>query len=298
MIDAFWSESTLGSKLKSKIVERIERIKKLTKPPLHLGKNLNKTLKLQRHESNKVLVIQQTSKVAKKMFDRKSSEKSIKTMRVLSRRLSRQLEPPDSISAFSTTNELNISATLTERTKPTGGMSRYNSLREQLSKITLEVFANENADKVSILQRQRRTRKERIKKSINAEVTKKPPLMDLNKTQYMKKLSRCNVRGIATVRGSIKTSKTFTETANNSVRLKTNVKTKQLPNKKLNDYNSRIARKHLNELYAKILFKVRDMEKEKRVLSKVTKKTLGKCASLRTNSFRTSKPPLTKKIPT
>jgi len=301
MIDAFWSTSTLDSKLKNRILERMKRIKKLSKPPL--TKNINKTLKLPRHESNKVLIIQQPSKVHKRAFDRKSSEKGIKTVRVLSRRLSKQLDPPDSISEFSTTNDLNISSTLTERVKPSRGMSRYNTLREQLSKITLEVFANENADEVSILQRQRRTRKERTKKSINTEyqVTKKSSLMGLNGTQRVEKTSRCEVRGVATARGSIQASRTFTEPVNHSAKLKNTVKenkVKHLPNKKQKDYNCHIARKYLNELYAKILFKVRDMGKEKRMPLKMTKRPLGKCASSKTNSFRTNKPPLTKKIPT
>lgn len=273
----------MGSKLKNKIRERMERLKKLNKPPT--GKALDKSLKLPIHKdtSKRILIIQQSDKKKQpaKPFDRRNSERTLKTARVSSRRLSRQtsqLGPGDGTSGFSTTqgsNDLNASSAGREgEHRATGGTSKYSSLREQLSKITLEVFASDCADEASILQRQRRTRKERRKKSItpedSSEISKKSSLMDLNATQCVERPRKANVKRVATARGSIQVAKAA-------------AKLKNVPAKSRKEANPHMARKYLNELYAKILFKVKDMERERKVPLRMVKRVLEKCPSLRGN---------------
>eukprot|EP00826_Nyctotherus_ovalis_P042339 TRINITY_DN4341_c0_g1_i2.p2 TRINITY_DN4341_c0_g1~~TRINITY_DN4341_c0_g1_i2.p2 ORF type:complete len:114 (+),score=47.73 TRINITY_DN4341_c0_g1_i2:160-501(+) len=94
--------------------------------------------------------------------------------------------------------------------------------------------------------------------------------MDLNATQCVERPKRCNVKRVATARGSIQAAKAAAKLKNASDK----------PRKAANPH---IARKYLNELYAKILFKVKDMERERKVPLRMVKRVLEKCPSLRNN---------------
>ena len=112
----------------------------------------------------------------------------------------------------------------------------------------------------------------------------------------LKKYTSSNTKCIASARGSVKEIKSelLTQNKNNKksqgklshiTKENNGIPLKQLKrvgsnlNKKLADPNKYIVRKHLAEIYAKIIFKVKDIERKKRVNLplKSIKKILEKC---------------------
>ena len=169
----------------------------------------------------------------------------------------------------------------------------YSKLRDQLSKITLELRAesNEPSDRC---QSKRRTRKDRRLKPMNnrSKIYKNKILSKLNRSQDAIKITENIVpKGLHLLKNlPLKTK------AKNGIGNYTKENSKPgkmiikplLWGKKIMESQRHLARKYLGEVYSKIIFKVKDIERQKKMVMPLRsiKKVIEKCPLYRQDSSR------------
>jgi len=223
--------------------------------------------------------------------------------RISSRRLSRVIPKLDLINLSSGGERECLSARSPETSKEDTlrAVKAYKNLRDQLHKITQELGAEgPDINDFSKMQRQRRSREERMKRNFNLEDT--IPIFNKGNNSLMRERLN-NLQNpshkkdthipIGIARKSVKMEKTKLFSQNNEASkqlakenkrpsLKQLKILKSASNKKLINPNKHLVRKYLTELYTKIVLKVKDIEREKREVV-MLKKGLEKCATSKSN---------------
>jgi len=285
-LDACWSESTISDKLKNKLLERMERVKKIkqfrapslmtrAKTPAKLNSAVKKNkLILMIQESSSKIPIPTSCKSKEQVFiNRFAPSPSIPEPR------GGQLLNRPSLDAVSRSLQDGF---------PSGaqrGMRRdasaYLTLRDQLSKLTMEIQGN-SIDNKDDSKKQRRTRKERRrgndaslivdnsgrfgKNLLNCTEVYKQGL-DFNNEKETMELTRPIIK-VKKQDGDSHVAKENAKPTLPSKASSSQAKNQRLYKKVINP-NRRLARKYLGDLYTKVAFKVKDIERSsKTVLEK------------------------------
>lgn len=299
ILDAYWSGFGAGDKLKSKIMERMKRVNKVNnfqplttraKTPGHQG-GLRK--KLKKDTSKLVLMVQETGKPGVANAD---SCKSLN--RTQSKPLfSPSYAKPTTSNSISKRPSVNTSIqNIPNNTKE--GMrdaSAYLTLREQLDKLTMEIQSTdyyEQQDESVSYRKQRRTRKERGKGKRDMSMAiddtstlsaKRTPSL-LNSARGPEKTIRFTFDTTPKSKSGIEGGKIGKPPINSSRKVLDKIAKENKPNtgQKINllkkDPRTHLVRKYLGDLYSKVMFKVKNIERNKKT---VTKRILEKCPSSR-----------------
>eukprot|EP00826_Nyctotherus_ovalis_P005272 TRINITY_DN11184_c0_g1_i8.p1 TRINITY_DN11184_c0_g1~~TRINITY_DN11184_c0_g1_i8.p1 ORF type:complete len:341 (-),score=58.98 TRINITY_DN11184_c0_g1_i8:146-1168(-) len=302
MLDAYWSGGIAGSKLKSRIMERMKRVNKIscpqpltgrTKTPGHQG-GLRKN-RQKKDTSKLVLIVQETEKPETACAD---------SCRNLSRTNSKPLFSPTfakpaapSLSSKRPSANVSVqSACGTARDGLCRDASAYLLLREQLDRLTMEIqgdCSGERREESVSLRKQRRTRKERGKGNLKRDtsmITEDVSAFSLRRGPSILNSARGSDRPTrlildTTFKNTIEDNKRGKPSMSSSKKIldkgaKENAKSN--PGQRLNlarkDPNGYVARKYLGDLYTRIMFKARNIERSKKT---APKKSLEKCPSSR-----------------
>lgn len=293
ILDACWSGTAMNDKLKNKLLERMERNKKSrqfrapslatrTKTPAQQNSAIKST-------KNKLVLMVQESSHHKLPLPKVTSCKH-KDQPFVNRFAPSPSIPEPKVKGRPSLDPVSRSL---QDGFPSGsqkGMRRdasaYLTLRDQLSKLTMEIQGNNCSIDDSVnSKKQRRTRKERKKGQFDRDSSM---VMDsgtleksvLNNTQDVNKMSRGRLNKVPS--GKIGLKRPLPGHKQNDA-AKENTKPNQTSSSKLiitkkPDSNKHLARKYLGELYAKIIFKVKEIEKNSKP-NPPQKQTLVKCPS-------------------
>jgi len=306
IVDACWSEATVGKKLKTKLMERMQQVNKVKqyRPPSISSRtktsNQFNSARKKQNTSNIILMVQEPGhpklSVSKAPPNKdKDFNQTFSGQFVLSPRINKAEEESKGecgSSNPSVRNSLNFSS----RTQT--GLKRDNSayftLRDQLSKLTMEIHGDcsiDNQDESLSSRKQRRTREERKKNGLYRDasmVLEKPSNLSLKKNMSNLNLAQEFHSGIKNTFNRIhKEVAGIKQRAKSGVKnkmMRNNIKkplvtviqaakentkpnlksTARVTNNKTADPKRYLARKYLSELYAKVTFKVKSIEREKK----------------------------------
>eukprot|EP00826_Nyctotherus_ovalis_P009551 TRINITY_DN12526_c0_g1_i11.p2 TRINITY_DN12526_c0_g1~~TRINITY_DN12526_c0_g1_i11.p2 ORF type:complete len:309 (+),score=92.49 TRINITY_DN12526_c0_g1_i11:399-1325(+) len=287
----------VGSKMKSRIMERMKRSNAQTSARKKTLKQSAPSVKGKaRNPSKLVIMVQESAKPFTTPSYRSSVTSSMSTQ-LLPRKSSRAAFETHKVSQFDESS-INSASSFVEPALGQANSARdfsdsksrlrstYDDLHDQLSKITQELRAEGyNVGELNS-QRQRRTREERRRKNLAApEVDKNEyvqvrteVLEDINFPQQIRNARRFRLAASSrTVCGSMKG-----ELKNTVYGGKGKKENKQpMCASKGGGSNKHAARKYLGELYSRIIFKVRKIEKEKRAQISIQAKVAEKYESHR-----------------
>ena len=282
ILDACWSTSTVGTKLKSKIMERMKYANKATKYQPQSATNRPKTPgrisglgkpknKGKKDMSKLILMIQESNKG-------KRGLSKISSCRDLNRSMSRPqfLAKQDSMLNSAYASNTSMMNTSIQEASVNSGMRRdasaYLTLREQLNKITMEINAADNniEKQEESFRKQRRTRKERGKGMLKRDSSM---AIDTLNTLLIKK--DADILNSARAERKTPVIKQISKNFDNKEKLKTQPRLGILLNTKhqifkenkpclnptprtvlKNDPIKHLIRKHLGDLYSKIMLKI------------------------------------------
>lgn len=287
ILDAYWSGFGAGNKLKNRIMERMKRVNKVNnfqplttraKTPGHQGLRKNK---LKKNTGKLILMVQETEKP--EIQDPCKS---------LNRTQSKPLfSPTCAKAAVSNFTSKRPSVNSSMQNIPKEGLKRdsstYLTLREQLDKLTMEIQGNTESQEESMSYRkQRRTRKERgkVKRDTSMAMEDTSTLSSKREPSILNSARGAPPRFIfdTTPKNVGEGSKLGKPPLSSSRKVLDKTTKENKPSQKISlmkkDPRTHLVRKHLGDLYTKIIFKVRDMEKSKKT---VQKRTLEKCPSSR-----------------
>lgn len=303
ILDACWSGTSLNDKLKSKLLERMERVKKAkqfrapslarrSKPPMQSSsaaknKNKSKLILMVQESSNLKLPVPKVTSCKNK--DQVFTNRFAPSPSIPESRGSKDQGRP---SLGSVSRSLQDGLPQETQKGMRRDASAYLTLRDQLSKLTMEIQGNNcSVDDSVSSKKQRRTRKERKKGQFDRDSSM---VVDsggfgknlLNCTQEVHKRSQDLLSSIPKPKIGLKRPLAKLQKHTSDLRFaKENAKpnlhsssSKLLPLKKGTDTNRHVARKYLGDMYAKVMHKVRDIEKSTKT-GIPQKKTLSKCAS-------------------
>lgn len=312
ILDACWSGAAVGKKLKSKLMERMQQVNKVKQLRLPSISSRAKTAnqlssaKKKQNMSNIILMVQEPGR-AKLSTSKAPPNKDKDFNQIFSGQfaLSPRINKPEekmkgdfgtsrpSLGAVS--QSLRNSLNFPSRTQ--SGLRRDNSayftLRDQLSKLTMEIHGDCSIDQDESLssRKQRRTREERKKNGLYRDasmVLEKPSNLTLKKNMSnlnlaqefhsgmqnnfsrihkevagLKHRARSGVKNTV-MRNNVK-KPLVTVVQATKENTKPNLKsTARVTNNKATDPKRYLARKYLSELYAKVIFKVKTIEREKK----------------------------------
>lgn len=301
MLDAYWSGGAAGSKLKSRIIERMKRASKASSQPLtaraktpgHQG-GLRKN-RLKKDMSKLVLMVQETEKPEVACADSCKSQSRGSNKPLFSPTFARSAAP--SLSSKRPSANVSVHSTCgAARDGLRRDASAYLLLREQLDRLTMEIqgdCSGERLEESVSCRKQRRTRKERGKGNLKRDtsmITEDVSAFSVKRGPSVLKSARGGDRPTrfildTTSKNAIEGNKRGKPSMSSSKKTldkgaKENAKLN--PGQRLNlarkDPNGYVARKHLGDLYTRVIFKVRNIERSKKT---APKKTLEKCPSSR-----------------
>ena len=314
LLDACWSGTTVGKKLKNKLMERLERnrrVKQFCPPPIgsrpKTPAQFNSTAKKNKM-NNLILMVQETnypkhhSKIAS--CRNKDLTQSFGPSPYLSKRkIDLNSTYTNNPSSSSASHKLQNSLMLSSTTQ--GGLRRdasaYLTLRDQLNKLTMDIQADCSLDESLNSVKQRRTREERRK---GGNVNKEKPEVNKGMKKCMSNVNCAQLFGregrnvLSVIPNNMLSGKQRAKSGakqpiiqrnfkkptmhnvskeNTKPNLNPIIKTIPNSNKKIaTDPKKYLVRKYLGELYTKIAFKVKEIERKKK---DTCKKTLERCGT-------------------
>lgn len=284
--------------MKSRIMERMRKSNAQTSARKKTSKQSAPSVKSKpRNPAKLVVMVQESAKLHTATPRYRSSVTSSMSAQLLPRKSSRAAFEPHKVSQFDESSINSVSSFVepglgqanSARDFPDSKnrlRSTYDDLHDQLSKITQELRAEGyNVGELNS-QRQRRTREERRRKNLAAPETDRHEyaqvrtevLEDINLPQQIRNARRFRLAASSrTVCGSAK------ERPKNATYGGKGKKENKQPMcvGKGGGSNKHAARKYLGELYSRIIFKVRKIEKEKRAQMSVQAKVAEKYESQR-----------------
>jgi hypothetical protein len=328
ILDACWSGGKMGDKFRSKLMKKMEQVKKLSQSqyPLNLkgAKPLSRATPAtkgmgKKNMSSMIVMVQESSRT--KGLDGRvltSRSRRVPALRCITPRVN-----PANCSFAGKSSAINTSiadskalssARESENLKSAGDNSVYKALREQLHKITLKLDMEEYKPEDTEVsgQRQRRTREERSGRNADNKMDKTLPLQTKDTNSQPQGL-KSGVLLEKKVKG-VKRPLTRNQTNNpiksynfhkENLKMKPPIesiycttrppaksfkKTELGMSKKLSDPNKRAAKKYLLELYERLIYQIKDAERNKKVTdtTKKLKGAIGRCTGSRNNLYNES----------
>ena len=306
ILDACWSERGIAKKLKLKMEEQMQHIKKVKTP---FTKRIPEDKARASKKKSRVMMVEEPERIYPTFVMRHNSSSSnlkVTPLRVSRNLISRAvlLDEGEIKSSYATEEpSIQYDTSLEEDNSPLQShisnfdkdqsslhkeSIAYNALKKQLNRITLELRREGSEQDLTKQRRTREDRKIRLKQPI---YTKEQILGRLNRSQDAIKITDEIVPNTFKMKHISKIGKPHTRNSFKKV-IKYPTKENAKPITKLaghpNKMSSKkhIARKYLGELYTRIIFKVREIEREKKMNPHKSKAITSRQDNTRVNSLK------------